>query len=83
MAKCSSDLDCLQDMDDRLSRIGQAVTEFEISHRFENSVSNINYLLIPILIILSLIFFACLVFLTRFKCSRNTTLELQPLTQEC
>lgn len=83
MAKCSSDLDCLQDIDDRVSRIGQAVTEFEISHRLENSVSDFSFLLIPILIVLCLIFCAFLVILTRFKCSRTTTFELQPLVQDC
>lgn len=83
MAKCASDLDCLQDIDDKISRIGQAVTEFEITHRYENGLTNINYLLIPILIILVFILFAFVVVLTRFRLCRSASIELRPLTEDC
>lgn len=82
MDKCTSDLDCLQDIDDRISRIGQAVTEFEITYRYESG-SNINYLLIPILIILIFILFTFVVVLTRSRSCRSASIELRPLTEDC
>lgn len=76
MFKCSSDLDCLQDIDDRVSRIGQAVTHINDIKISENSVLSINYLLI--LILITLICFLILVFYyMRFVRSRN--LEHVPL----
>lgn len=85
MAKCSSDLDCLQDIDDRVSRVGQAVTEFLLVHKLENSVSNTLYLLIPIFIILFLIFLIIVYVLTQclFRSSRIQPIELRPLVSEC
>lgn len=76
MFKCSSDLDCLQDIDDRVSRIGQAVTHINDIKISESSVLSINYLLILILIIL-ICFLILFFYYMRFLRSRN--LEHVPL----
>lgn len=83
MAKCSSDLDCLQDIDDRLSRVGQAVTEFVIAHRFQSDLSSVNYLLIPILIIVLLILCVLIYSRIRSRIGQNPQLELRPLINQC
>lgn len=85
MAKCPSDLDCLRNIDDKISLVGQVVTEYFSVHNLENSVLNVLHLLILILIILFLIFLIIVYVLIQclFRSSRIRSIELRPLISEC